>query len=43
MSDVGDLIDRGQTNEQIVEELELRAAEALDLINYLRGRRDDRL
>ncbi len=29
MSDVGELIDRGRTNEQIVEELELRAAKRL--------------
>jgi hypothetical protein len=42
-SDIGDLIDRDRTNEQIVEELELRHPRALDLIEYLRGRRGDRL
>ena len=43
LNEVYVLIDRGRTNAEIVAELELRSTRALDLIEYLRGRRDDRL
>jgi hypothetical protein len=42
MSDIRDLIDLGRTNEQIVQELELQSSQAFDLIEYVRGRQDER-